>query len=76
MLIPIIVLLVSVFFISIFIGNVLNVFIELPCFWGRVAFRSPQKIEYKFTIPYWNILLGIFGFAGLLWSVIKLAMIP
>lgn len=77
MITPIIILITSVFIISVFILRVLTVWIRMQCFWGRVLFRKidGQKfdIEYEFSVNGYLTICAVFSFAGMLWSVIKLA---
>jgi hypothetical protein len=78
MLIPIIVLVVSLFIIYMFILNLMQLWLNMTCFWGRVMYRKLDKqefdIEYSFKISTTLVAGTVCAIAGLLWSVIKLAM--
>lgn len=79
MITPIVALIVSIFLVYLFIVRVINLWLDVMTFWNRVAYRQRNgdkfDIEYSFTFGTFTIVAGICGFAGLLWSVIKLAMI-
>lgn len=77
MTIPIIVLIVSLIIQYMFIINLIQVWLEMSCFWGRVAFRQRTgdkfDIEYSFKIKTILIAGFVCSIPGLLWSIIKLA---
>jgi hypothetical protein len=77
MTIPIIVLIVSLIIQYMFICDIFHKWIDMSCFWGRVAFRQRNgetfNIEYKFTIKTILIAGFVCSIPGMLWSIIKLA---
>lgn len=71
----ILVLLASIYLIFIFFMHVVGVWLSVVTFWGRVAWRNPEKISYEFKFDRLVVIAGIIGAAGILWSVIKLAVL-
>lgn len=74
---PIIVLILCLIIQYMFICEVIQKWLEMSCFWGRVAFRQRKgdefDIEYKFTIKTVLIAGVVCSVPGMLWSIIKLA---
>jgi predicted Co/Zn/Cd cation transporter (cation efflux family) len=70
----IVILVWSMLLFIIGIAHILALFVDLMCFWGKVNFKKPERIEYKFTAGGWKVAAFVLGFAGTLWSVIVLAI--
>jgi hypothetical protein len=68
------VLLVSLFLLYRGIQGMVSMWLDVVCFWGRVAYREPSTIEYKFISAGPKLVWALLGFAGTLGSVIFLAI--
>lgn len=71
--VAILVLLLGIFLVTTGVLHLATVWLQVVVFWGRVAYRNPDKIEYSFKFNIYYIAGGVFGAACVLWSVIKLA---
>jgi hypothetical protein len=55
-------------------AHILALLVDVICFWGKVNWKKPDTISYSFTSGGWKVAAFVLGFAGMLWSVIVLAI--
>ena len=69
------VLLVSMWLVYVGIRGMINLFLAVVCFWGKVIWKDVGRIEYSFKPGGAALVAFVVGLAGLLWAVIRLAML-
>lgn len=72
---PVIILILSLFFLYGGISGILLLFIKVISFWGEVNWKNPERISYNFKASGLGLVAFVVGFAGTIWSVIVLANI-
>jgi hypothetical protein len=71
---PVIILTISLIFLYVGIKGMGDLLITVISFWGRVMWKSPDKIEWDFNFAGPGLVAFVLGMAGMLWSVIVLAI--
>ena len=74
MTIPLIVLAISLVFLYVGISSIIHLFIQVISFWAEVIWKDVSKINYSFKAGGLGLVCFVLGLAGMLWSVIVLAI--
>jgi hypothetical protein len=74
MTIPLIVLALSLPLLYVGIGSILSLIIKVICFWGEVIWKDVDRASWEFKPSGFGLVAFVVGLAGMLWSVIVLAI--
>lgn len=73
-LIPSIVLIFSLLALYVGIAGICDLFIKLICFWGEVIWKDVPRASWEFRPYGWGLVAFVVGFAGVIWSTVRLAI--
>lgn len=71
---PSIVLVISLFALYIGIAGIIDLFIKLISFWGEVIWKDVGRASWNFRPYGWGLVAFVVGFAGVIWSTVRLAI--
>lgn len=74
MILPLIVLAISLLFLYVGISGILLLLINVISFWGKVIWKDVDRAEWSFKAGGLGLVAFVVGLAGMLWSVIVLAI--